>query len=195
MSPSLSPHEVNIVGVSEREVKIKVDCELFQLLHSKLESLGFDCKGPIMEIDIYYSHPCRDFVETDEALRLRFMSEKQVKLTYKGPRRLIGGSVKEREEIEVVVENANALESILLRLGFKPAVKVKKRRTYCSWDGTIVVLDKVEKLGCFVEVEASDERVINEIIESIGLSGAERIELTYAEMLSHINPRDYFDDP
>lgn len=167
----------------EREVKVKVECRLLQLLRSSLEELGFKCKEPVMEVDVYYSHPCRDFIETDEALRLRFTGESTARLTYKGPRMLFGRSIKEREEIEIEIDDPTALENILLKLGFKPALKVEKRRTYCGKKEVMVTLDRVKGLGCFLEVEATEETIIDRMLEAIGLGSAERIELTYAEML------------
>ncbi|MCE4612156.1 MAG: class IV adenylate cyclase [Desulfurococcales archaeon] len=171
------------MGLPEREVKVRIECRLLHPLRSDLEKLGFKCKGPIAETDIYYSHPCKDFIESDEALRLRFISERVAKLTYKGPRRFLGKNVKEREEIEIEVGNPAALESILSKLGFKPALRVEKSRTYCNKDDITVTLDRVEGLGCFLEVEAPDETTIDEVLESVGLSNAEKIELTYAEMI------------
>ncbi|MEM4524643.1 MAG: class IV adenylate cyclase, partial [Archaeoglobaceae archaeon] len=53
------------------------------------------------EFDLYFSHPCRDFAETDEALRIRV--EKKIKMTYKGPK--VDEETKTREEVNLIIDN------------------------------------------------------------------------------------------
>jgi len=55
-----------------------------------------------VEEDIYLNHPCRDFGETDEALRIRRDVE-GIRVTYKG--RKIDPETKTREEIKIEVDD------------------------------------------------------------------------------------------
>ncbi len=169
----------------EVEVKVRVDCGMLDAVKRRAESLGFKCGTPSLETDTYYSHPCRDFLESDEALRLRIAGPeaKEAKITYKGPRRVESG-VKSREEIEVTVHDAQAMDVILERLGFRRVVEVRKERVYCRSDtGASVTLDKVERLGCFVEVEAGSRGEVERLLGKLGLEGMERVVRTYAEMM------------
>src|SRR3990172_6366392 len=68
-------------------------------LEAKLSALGSAPAGPQSEIDHYYAHPARDFVETDEALRIR-RGDRQNAVTYKGPK--VDATTKTRREIELV---------------------------------------------------------------------------------------------
>ncbi len=150
-------------------------------------------EGEVEQVDLYYQHPCRDFGETDEALRLRRAGDRTV-LTYKGPR---VGEEKSREEVEVEVEDFGAMDKILRKLGFEPLerVKVKKRREVyrVKFAGreVEVTLDEVEGLGTFLELECSvkdrseierAEKDLRRLAEELGAEG-ERIRKSYLEML------------
>jgi adenylate cyclase class 2 len=147
------------------EVEIK-----FRLLdraatERRLCDLGARMREPIAQSDTYFSHPCRDFARTDEALRLRRDGD-QVAITWKGPR--LDAATKTRREIELPLaaadpatptpEQALAQWTRLLdALGFQPAGTVAKQRTPGSvtWQGRDVeiALDAVAGLGDFLEIE------------------------------------------
>ncbi len=102
------------------------------------------------EKDPYFNHPGRDFGETDEALRIRTVNSDSV-LTYKGPK--ISQNSKARIEKEVGVSNESVSYDILTLLGFtESGVVIKKSENY-QLNGITICLDKVEKLGDFVELE------------------------------------------
>ncbi len=161
----------------EREVKLRIPCNSLDRIRDLLEKKGFSVVVEQREVDIYYSHPCRDFMDTDEALRLR-VTDGGIRLTYKGPRKMRDG-VKERVELEAPV--GEGVTGILEALGFREALRVTKERVYYTRDGYTVTLDRVEGLGCFVEVEGSDPWLL---VEDLGLKelGAERVDATYVEL-------------
>lgn len=141
--------------------------------------------------DIYFSHPCRDFKDTDEALRLRMGKEGEIVLTYKGPK--IDKSSKTREEIEsrFPEDQRREIRSILEKLGFCEVGKVvKTRRKYIlKRNGNRVkfYLDRVEGLGTFVEGEVEGEDIANgrdlilKIMDELELKRFER--RSYLELL------------
>jgi adenylate cyclase class 2 len=134
----------------EVEVKFKLEEDIKKRIE---EMAKFVCE--VRERDLYFNHPCRDFVKTDEALRVR-KSEK-VFLTYKGPK--IDRETKTREEIEVEIGDFDKAVRILEKLGFKPVAEVfKVRRIYKIGDATICI-DNVKGLGEFVEIEVKSEDV------------------------------------
>lgn len=149
----------------------------------------------LLQRDIYFQHPVRDFSETDEALRLRIESpmdnidSESTRLTYKGPR--MEGQGKVREEFETVVEDGKQTLDILKGLGCRKVATVKKRRTEYILDDCRVCLDDVENLGEFVEIEAitnSDEidlalNQVEQLERSLGRDTAIPVEATYLEML------------
>ena len=137
----------------EVEVKAKVDCDRLNYIVSNIKSLGGVIEEPVKEIDYYYTHPCRDFRVTDEALRVRITSRGEVKMTYKGPR-LSAGDVKTRLEIESLA--SSSILDILNALGFSLATVVSKTRQYAKLGNIKVTLDRLEGMGCFIEVETSE---------------------------------------
>ncbi len=170
-------------------MKIKLSDSEVPNVVRKLEELGFRRVREVVEEDIYFNYSkdlraIRDFVKRDEALRLR-KEDGKARLTYKGPRE--GGKVKAREEIEVSVDDPNAMIAILERVGFEVAASVVKRRVeFTSKEGNVkVCLDEVKDLGTFLEVEVingSEEDVLK-IVEQLGLKGRQLLAKSYLEML------------
>jgi len=122
-------------------------------------------------------------MRTDEALRIR-KSEKIV-LTYKGPK--VDRETKTREEIEVVVSDFEGTLEIFKRLGFNVVAKVSKVRKIYKLDDVKILVDSVDGLGDFVEIEIKSDDVevakkkIFEIARHLGLK--ESITKSYLEML------------
>jgi len=157
----------------EVEVKLRVGCEEAKALLQRLSSIGL-MRGPLRERDVYYSHPCRDFSTSDEAVRVRYVNDSPCCLTYKGSR--LESQFKARTEINVNVSEDPA--GLLEALGFTRYVEVVKTRYY------IDLSDFVNDLGCFVEVESkdSDEASVTRALEEFGIRG-EIIKETYAELM------------
>jgi len=166
----------------EVEVKVPVDCGELQVLGERLIALGAKLEGPVREEDIYFNHPCRDVVAGDEAIRVRLSSE-GVKVAYKGPRRG-GTNVKSRLEIEEWA--GPGILEILRALGFSEALRVVKERIYADLRDVLVTIDKVEKLGCFVEIESKHGlgEEVERATRALGLEGRPLLTESYASMLA-----------
>ena len=114
----------------EVEIKFRIDNvqEVERRLRRRFGDVEFG--EPVAEIDTFFRHPCRDFEQTDEALRLRNrefsvgMSEHS--LTYKGPK--IDPIMKTRQEIEIPVTEPEHWERLLTALGFRRFALVQKFR-------------------------------------------------------------------
>ncbi len=137
-------------------------------LEARLVALAARFRDPVEQVDRYFAHPCRDFVKTDEALRLRRVGD-EVAVTWKGPR--IDSATKTRRELELGLGEVPALPGgprggqatldrwteLLEALGFRPVRDVAKRRRTARvlWQGTEVeaALDTVAGLGEFLELE------------------------------------------
>jgi len=163
-------------------------------VRQRLVGLGAEFAEPIDQADTYFSHPVRNFAQTDEALRLRRVGEEN-RITYKGPK--IDLETKTRRELELpLADGIAAFEQyveLLLTLGFGQVATVRKRREAGSltWQGheVEVALDTVEGVGQFAELEiAADESglvaakgAIASLAEEAGLTRSER--RSYLEML------------
>lgn len=135
------------------EIEIKTRSEDNGRVERLLLERGATPLGEQDQIDEYFNHPCRDFAETDEALRLR--KDTRGRITYKGPK--LDRFTKTREEIEMDIDDLDKMALMLIRLGFRPVVKVSKKRKEYVLNGVTVSLDSVEGLGDFVELEVLGE--------------------------------------
>ncbi len=151
------------------EVEVKYRCGDLGAVKERLRELGAEPLGRVEMRDTYYQHPCWDFAERDEALRLREYQGACI-VTYKGPRR--GGWAKAREEIEFRASSCRDAHSLLLRLGFRPVATIVKRREFYALWGTEVAVDQVEGLGGFVEVEDKGGGIeaVKRVVEALGLT-------------------------
>jgi adenylate cyclase, class 2 len=165
------------------EVEVKARCG--QDVMPKILALGAIKKGVENHCDVYFNSSHADFRETDEALRIR-IKEGGARLTYKGPK--LDVRTKSRLELTVEINDPQAMQKILVELGFWPSTKVKKRRTKYALGDITFALDEVESLGSFIEIETPAEgdwekksmEVMN-ILHQLGLG--ESIRKSYVELL------------
>ena len=166
------------------EIEVKASVNDLKAVRERVLALGGRDFGRIHQVDEYYSHPTRDFAETDEAVRLRTENDLTV-ITYKGPK--VDKETKTREELEVSIGNRETMAAILVRLGFKPVIKIAKKREVYGLRGLTVCLDQVEGLGPYIEIEAQGENVeaekakIFKLMNDLGVSGSER--RSYLELI------------
>ena len=170
----------------EIEVKVRIDHEA---VIPRLDELGASFEGTEHHNDVYYNAPHRDFSMTDEALRLRECNGRSY-LTYKGKK--MDAISKTREEIETPVIMSD-MQNILGLLGFTESGSVRKIRQIFECNGFTVSLDSVEGLGEFMEIEIiSDSNIdyyrkkIFELVELLGASSSDSIQISYLEMLLEI---------
>lgn len=168
------------------EVEIKLPLNDFEGFISQLDALTFIEEE--VQIDTYYNHPCRNFVQTDEALRIRVENGIQ-KITYKGPK--LDSKSKSRKEIEFNVEN-DKLSDFLSSLGFFIGGKVEKTRRKWKSDDVLICLDDVKGLGTFVELETevNKQELIGNGVEKLyqfaqlyGLDPNQNIRESYLELI------------
>ncbi|MEZ0346735.1 MAG: class IV adenylate cyclase [Infirmifilum sp.] len=167
------------------EVEVKFRCTDPEGIRNKLRSMHSEYVDTVEMLDIYLQHPCRDFQQSDEALRVRHIKstltgQEDIELTYKGPRK--EGWAKTRVELVVKVDKLNELLLVLDKLGFKVVARIAKHREFYLLEGVEVSLDKVEDLGNFVEIEdkGAGEHKIREVATKLGLQ--ELVPETYLEL-------------
>ncbi|MCI0492481.1 MAG: class IV adenylate cyclase [Planctomycetes bacterium] len=176
----------------EVEQKHRVDDP--DLLVKRLAKRGATLACEVVQSDQYFSHPARDFAQTDEAMRIRTVGTVSF-VTYKGPK--LDTTTKTRREIELPLDPNDAgggrFAELLHALGFVPVAVVRKeRRSFHVACGECEVhgaLDTVAGLGTFVELElmADDDgleaakKVIASLAEDLDLGPSER--RSYLEML------------
>ena len=146
------------------EVEVKYVLENETAFHERLVGMGAEPGDPEEHSDTYLRHPSRDFVSTNEALRIRRINS-VASVTYKGPKLPMGhAALKARKEIEWCLAPNDAdgsqMTDLLLSLGFSVVATVEKHRLSYNWPGNdprhspfSVTLDRVNHVGMFAEVE------------------------------------------
>ena len=159
-----------------------------------LSEYGVTLAEPELQVDRYFNHPSRDFAVTDEALRIRQVGQQNY-VTYKGPK--LDRTTKTRREIEVPIASGQAAAEqfavVFVELGFRPVAEVRKHRRKAIAErfgfAIEIVLDDVEWVGTFVELECSAgqsdmeaaKAAIASVAADLGLKENER--KSYLELL------------
>jgi len=174
----------------EVEQKLRIRDET--AVRAKLEKLGVRWAAPIEQADHYFNHPCRDFAQTDEALRIRDLRGERF-VTYKGPK--IDRQTKTRRELELPLSPAAEHDygELLVALGFRRVATVRKIRlpgslTFRGREFE-VALDDVAGAGQFLELEttaddqalAAAKTALRELVETLGEAEIER--RSYLELI------------
>jgi len=111
-------------------------------------------------------------------LRLR-RAEGRAVVTYKGPA-TVAQDVKSREELEVVVSDAEVFERILAGLGLKPRFRYQKHReTYRHGDAEIVIDET--PIGTFLEIEGAAD-AIHGVAAALGFSRDDYVLESYVAL-------------
>lgn len=179
----------------EVEIKAKASPLALEDIKAKAEACGFTERARLKETDVYFNAPDRNFMKTDEALRLRTYEDLKkgtstAAITYKGPK--TDSRSNTREEYETEIADSDVMKKLLTSLGYSPVFTVSKDRTELAGDGVTLCLDRVDNLGDFLELEAltEDENKKEETVEKLlGLLDAMKISRdnltrkSYLEML------------
>ena len=183
-------------GPETFEVELKFPIADADDMTLQLLARGAQAGGVVRQSDLYFQHPCRDFRQTHEALRLR-KTDDGLRITYKGP--IIDSRAKMRRELELPVGrdagDFDQFRELLTILGFEPVRGVEKTRAVYDlmWEGRHLELavDAVDGLGTFLEIESmahdSDRDAARDAIlrlaENLGLKNPER--RSYLQLLIH----------
>lgn len=165
-----------------------------RVLEERLAERGVEIGPAVVQSDQYFAHPCRDFSQTDEALRIRTIDDRSF-VTFKGPK--LDTTTKTRRELELPLAESDTdgskFTDLLQLLGFKLVAVVRKRRRKFEIEsqGQLVegALDDVEHVGTYAELEllaAESElddakRKVSKLAIELDLGPSER--RSYLEML------------
>jgi adenylate cyclase class 2 len=173
--------------VNPLEIEVKARASSLEEVQQTLGTMGAVYVNEVTQEDTYFYHPCRNFEETDEAVRIR-VSNTCSYLTYKGKK--VDLESKTRDEIEILIEDCNKGKEILEKLGFAVVAKVTKIRRIYTLDEFTVCLDTVDRLGTFVEVEAhmegEPETFCYEALRDEALNLLDALHLTERERKSYL---------
>jgi adenylate cyclase, class 2 len=142
----------------------------------RLPEMGASLEGEEFEENTLYSGEALQIGSS--VLRLRRVGANAT-LTYK--KRLPSASaIKQQREEETGVEDPEAMEAILVALGFTPALVYEKRRQTWRLGNTEIVID-VLPFGLFMEIEGRINE-IRAVERKLGLKGLRAEHATYPQL-------------
>ncbi|QDS91318.1 CYTH domain protein [Roseimaritima multifibrata] len=190
------------------EIELKYRISDPDTFRKKIVALGAADDVPWEDhADTYFAHPCKNFAETTEALRIRRI-DGHSRVTYKGPKQ--GGPVKVRQELEWLLEgedkDGSNLFTLFVALGFQPVTTVQKRRQSLAitWDehAVCVTIDQIPEVGSYSELEVlascdaevpAAKAALQRLAEQLGLTQPEPrsyLALQLARQEEGQNPAD-----
>ena len=182
-----------------REIEIKLKVSDLDGLEKKLTGSGCIFSEPIKQNDTIYSSKINldNFEKAREGhITMRIRHEDDVaKLTLKQQQ----SNEMDNIEYETEIEDPNEIHQMLLILGWKPLVEVKKFRKKGKMGEYEICLDRVEKLGNYIELEkltdddASPDEVRKELFEALkpfGLSEKDEETKGYDTLIYQLNSKN-----
>ena len=167
----------------EIEAKLKVDS--LDEVEQRLTECGASVGTETVQTDFYFDTAGGDLAGTDQCIRLRREEgggATRLVLTYKGAKQT--DDFKKRQEINVEVQDAEAVERLLGALGYARALAFNKRRRTWHLDNCEVALDELPLIGAFVEIEGPDAQTISRVQHTLGLTQTSHTAVSYATQIT-----------
>ena len=160
----------------EVEKKFRLTTRQRDAVLKRLPEIGAELEGEEFEENTLFGGKLLEIASS--VLRLRRVGSKAT-LTYKKALPTVS-SIKQRREEETVVADPEAMEAILVALGFTPALVYEKRRQTWRLGKTEIVID-VLPFGLFMEIEGrvSDIKAVE---RKLGLKGLKAESATYPQL-------------
>ncbi len=167
----------------EIEAKLKVDS--LDEVAERLAECGASVLSEMIQTDYYFDTADRQLMRADQCIRLRresFDGGERLILTYKGAKQV--DDFKKRQEINLPVDDAEAVEHLLAALGYARVLAFNKRRRTWRLHGCEVALDELPLIGSFLEIEGPDSDAISRVQRTLGLAQRPHIPASYASQIA-----------
>jgi len=168
------------------EIEAKMKVNDLDAVRRRLDAVGAVRTGQYLENNTFFDTDDRSLLAADKGLRLRINrnldgQDEQYILTFKGPR--LHGSLKTRQEQEMVVTDPESAGAFLQRLGFSQVLRFEKKRESWMLGGCRVELDEMPHLGFYVEIEGPTEQAVLEVRAKLELAGRALVRASYIGLL------------
>jgi predicted adenylyl cyclase CyaB len=154
-----------------REVELKAVVDDLAGVRKQLEKAGARLVFEGSLADSRYDVESRELTERDEVLRVRRYEAPGSSKTYlewKGPTET-QDVYKIREEVSTLVEDFEALNQILTRLGFVVTMEINREVAQYELGGATIRFETYPRMDVLVEVEGEPES-IEQAIEALGMA-------------------------
>jgi adenylate cyclase class 2 len=163
----------------ETEVKLRLDdIEAGRVLAAQLGA--FLVQPRHFEDNFLFDDATRSLAGRGALIRLR-ATPWAATLTYKGPREVVEGA-KRREELESGVEDAEAVQQMLGRLGLRRVFRYQKYREVYELDDVELVIDETP-IGIFMEIEGPLE-AIHRTADALGFGAESYVVESYSALFA-----------
>jgi adenylate cyclase class 2 len=175
------------------EVEAKMKVADIEPVRRRLEIVGAERRGVVLETNTFFDTEDRSLLARDQGLRLRHTrdvhsGQEQATITFKGPRQ--HGTLKSREERELIVGSPKDAMALLEALGFRRVLTFQKRRESWTLRDCQVELDELPYLGEFVEIEGPSEPSVLGVRQTLQLEDRPLIRASYiALLITHLQER------
>ena len=154
-----------------REVELKAVVDDLSATRKLLEQAGAKLTFEGKLSDRRYDVESRELAQRDEVLRVRRyqgMGSSKTYFDWKGPTET-QDVYKIREELSTVVEDFEALDQILARLGFAVTMEIDREIAQYELAGSTIRFESYPRMDVLVEVEGQPESIEN-AIEVLGVA-------------------------
>ncbi|HAU37138.1 MAG TPA: hypothetical protein DCX07_05415 [Phycisphaerales bacterium] len=161
------------------EIEVKFQVESHRAVRRALQQAGATFLSMVLHTDRYLDRPDGSLCKAQCGLRLRTArvlrkgsqpQDLRPQLTYKGPLKP-HAKMKIRPEVQFHLDDPDSLLAILDAVGLKVSAVIEKRRSTHRLGRSLVELDEIPLLGCFVEVESPTRREAESLCRRLGLTG------------------------
>lgn len=181
------------------EIEIKAKVKNLVNLRKKILALGAKKITNKYQLDVYLSPPHKSFFKTRYYLRVR---QDLINKTNSFDYHVLKGSggYGTSEENEVNVADGKTLLKILKMLDFTEICRIDKKREVFKYQDFEIVLDRVKKLGDFIEVELAGnfkdrekhEKRIIEILDKLNVNKEQYCKWGgYVELMTGTSAEDW----
>jgi predicted adenylyl cyclase CyaB len=163
------------------EIEAKLKVESFGPVEKRLVECGASVSSQTVQTDTYFDTAERSLTRSDQCLRLRRQSDgrrERIILTYKGAKET--HDFKKRQEVNLEVQDATAVERLLEGLGYRKALAFNKKRQTWLLNDCEVALDTLPLIGEFVEIEGPDSACIARVQDLLHLGRVPHVKESYA---------------
>jgi adenylate cyclase class 2 len=170
--------------IEHKLVELKAKVEDLDVVRGKLTSLGAQYIGTFRQIDVYFDVPegrlkLRE-VEDDSTAELIYYQRENI------------AKPKRSDVFILKVQEPAFLKTVLGKL-LKIRATVEKVREVYRYQGTQIHLDRVKKLGTFLEFEREtsagaqairrNRQVLGKLMEKLGISSESLERLSYSDLI------------
>ncbi len=156
------------------EIEKKFEINDYLTAKSEIQKLGAKQVSKTQDVDSYFAVPQK--IPNTRYLRVRTKNGKSTIAYHEVVNNL------ETKEWEVEVSDGNMASELITKLGFKKEVVVDKNREKFQLMDAEILIDNVKGLGYFVEIEAPNEVMLDEISCKLTL-GKQIVGVGYPDLI------------